>query len=100
PNFRRRFHNANPAILLTMLIALILNVFGHVTRPWCNAVLGLLNLLLETTLGKSTSRVIPSDIRTICKKFDLDPITRTFATCTRCSCTYPPVTTKKKSQYP
>ncbi|KAG1736388.1 uncharacterized protein EDB91DRAFT_1083356 [Suillus paluster] len=42
-----------PAILLTMLIALILNVFGHVTRPWCNAVLGLLNLLLETTLGKT-----------------------------------------------
>ncbi|KAG2336028.1 hypothetical protein BDR05DRAFT_832650, partial [Suillus weaverae] len=91
---------ANPAILLTMLIALILNFFGHVTRPWCNAVLGLLNLLLETTLGKSTGRAIPCDICTIRKKFDLDPITQMFATCTRCLCTHPPVTTRKKSPYP
>lgn len=83
-----------------MLIALVLNVFGHVTRPWCNAVLGLLNLLLETTLGKSIGPTIPCDIRTIHKKFDLDPITQMFATCTRCSCTYPPTTTKKKSSYP
>lgn len=83
-----------------MLIALILNVFGHVTRPWCNAVLGLLNLLLETTLGKSTCPTIPSDIRTVRKKFDLDPVTQTFATCTRCSCTYPPAPTRKKSPYP
>lgn len=83
-----------------MLIALVLNVFGHVTRPWCNAVLGLLNLLLETTLGKSIGPTIPCDIRTIRKKFDLDPITQMFATCTRCSCTYPPTTTKKKSPYP
>ncbi|KAG2054414.1 hypothetical protein BDR06DRAFT_884301, partial [Suillus hirtellus] len=73
--FQQRFHNTNPAILLTMLIALILNVFGHITRPWCNAVLRLLNLLLETMLGKSTSQVIPCDICTVHKKFDLDPIT-------------------------
>ncbi|KAG1764321.1 hypothetical protein EDD22DRAFT_740422, partial [Suillus occidentalis] len=90
PHFRQRLHNANPAILLTMLIALVLNIFGHVTRPWCNAVLGLLNLLLETTLGKSIGPTIPCDIRTIRKKFDLDPITQMFTTCTRCSCTYPP----------
>ncbi|KAG2073510.1 hypothetical protein BDR04DRAFT_1116385 [Suillus decipiens] len=99
PCFKRRFLNANLTILLTMLIALILNVFGHVTRPWCNAVLGLLNLLLETTLGKSTGPAIPSDIRTVRKKFDLEPITQMFATCIRCSSTYPPMATKNKSPY-
>ncbi|KAG1810690.1 uncharacterized protein BJ212DRAFT_1302402 [Suillus subaureus] len=55
----------------------------HVTCPWCNAVLGLLNLLLETTLRKLTCPTIPSNICTICKKFNLDPVTQTFATCTR-----------------
>ena len=96
PNFKQRFRNANPTILLSMLIALILNVFSHVTRPWCNTVLGLLNLLLETTSRESNSPTIPCDIRTVRKKFDLDPVTRIFASCTRCSCTYAPATTKNK----
>ncbi|KAG1780880.1 hypothetical protein EV702DRAFT_1042593 [Suillus placidus] len=65
PWFKQRYHNANPTILLTMLIALILNVFGHITRPWCNAVLGLLNLLLKTTLGNLTCPTIPSNIHTM-----------------------------------
>ncbi|KAG1721815.1 uncharacterized protein EDB91DRAFT_1064233, partial [Suillus paluster] len=73
--FKQKYHNANPAILITMLIVLILNVFRHVTRPWCNAVLDLLNLLLETTLEESTCPTIPSNIHTIHKIFDLDLIT-------------------------
>ncbi|KIJ05552.1 hypothetical protein PAXINDRAFT_21204 [Paxillus involutus ATCC 200175] len=44
--FHLTFHNANPTILSTLLIALILNVFGKLMRPWCNATLGLLNMLL------------------------------------------------------
>ncbi|KIK79934.1 hypothetical protein PAXRUDRAFT_767476 [Paxillus rubicundulus Ve08.2h10] len=39
------FCSANPTILLTLLITLILNVFRKFTRPWCNATLGLLNML-------------------------------------------------------
>ena len=34
-----------------MIIALILNVFSHIIHHWCNALLGLLNLLLTTILG-------------------------------------------------
>ena len=39
---------------------------------------------------------IPHDIRTVCKKFDLEPSTQTLAACVRCSCTYAPVTKGKK----
>ncbi|KAG1853460.1 hypothetical protein DFJ58DRAFT_619526, partial [Suillus subalutaceus] len=86
----------SPALLLAMFIALVLNVLGHVTRPWCNAVLELLNLLLKTTLGNASEGhygskgYIPRDIRSVQKKFDLEAITKMFATCTRCLCTYPP----------
>jgi hypothetical protein len=93
------FHNANPTILLSMVITLILNVFGHITRPWCNALLGLLNLLLTTILGDPTVETgksaqsgggyLSSDIRTVRKKFDLEPSAHTYATCPRC-CMYPP----------
>jgi Transposase family tnp2 len=107
----RRFNNAKPALLLAMFIALVLNILGHVTRPWCNAALGLLNLLLNTMLGNApeghgSEGWIPRDIRSVRKKFDLEAVTKTFATCARCSCTYPPTIGKKspamgkKSCYP
>ncbi|KAG2049758.1 hypothetical protein BDR06DRAFT_974981 [Suillus hirtellus] len=107
----RRFNNAKPALLLAMFIALVLNILGHVTRPWCNAALGLLNLLLNTMLGNApeghgSEGWIPRDICSVRKKFDLEAITKTFATCARCSCTYLPTIGKKspamgkKSCYP
>ncbi|KAG8220753.1 hypothetical protein J3R82DRAFT_2173 [Butyriboletus roseoflavus] len=33
PKFHLNFHYANPLVLLTMLIAVILNIFGHLTHP-------------------------------------------------------------------
>ncbi|KAF9231263.1 hypothetical protein BU15DRAFT_16399, partial [Melanogaster broomeanus] len=99
-HFGHHLHNANPTILLSMLIALILNVFGHVTRPWCNATLALLNILLKTATRNSThlkttptkqlDDAIPCDIRTVRSKFELEPITKVYATCLRCCCTYAP----------
>ncbi|KIJ09730.1 hypothetical protein PAXINDRAFT_27055, partial [Paxillus involutus ATCC 200175] len=93
----------NPTILLTLLIALILNIFGKLTRPWCNATLGLLNMLLRTVLGTPVEshganerqseiehEYIPRDIRAVRKRFDLEPSTRTLAVCVRCSCIYAP----------
>lgn len=86
-----------------MFIALVLNILGHVTRPWCNAVLELLNLLLKTTLGNTSEGhdeskgYIPRDIRSVRKKFNLEAVTKMFATCARCSCTYPPDTEKRSS---
>ncbi|KAG2065536.1 hypothetical protein BDR04DRAFT_1161319 [Suillus decipiens] len=63
----RRFNNAKPALLLAMFIMLVLNILGHVTWPWCNAALGLLNLLLNTMLGNTpeghgSEEWIPHDI--------------------------------------
>ncbi|KIK34538.1 hypothetical protein CY34DRAFT_34085, partial [Suillus luteus UH-Slu-Lm8-n1] len=92
----KRFNNAKPALLLAMFIALVLNILGHITRPWCNAVLELLNLLLETMLGNTSEghdelkRYTPHNIRSVWKKFNLEAITKMFTTCARCSCTYPP----------
>ncbi|KAG1893135.1 uncharacterized protein F5891DRAFT_909989, partial [Suillus fuscotomentosus] len=84
-----------PALLLAMFIALVLNILGHVTRAWCNTALGLLNLLLKTMLGNvpeghGSEGWIPRDIRSVRKKFDLEAVTKTFATCARCLYTYPP----------
>ena len=104
------FHNANLTILLPMVITLVLNIFGHIICPWCNALLDLLNLLLTTILsdltvktGKSAqsrSGYFPSDIRTVWKKFNLDPSTHTYATCPHCYSTYPPNRGRGQSVYP
>ncbi|KAF9230555.1 hypothetical protein BU15DRAFT_69095 [Melanogaster broomeanus] len=58
------FPQCQSGYLLALLITLILNIFGHVTRPWCNATLGLLNLLLGTMLGttpEAPASASPSD---------------------------------------
>ncbi|KAF8834817.1 hypothetical protein BDN67DRAFT_864383, partial [Paxillus ammoniavirescens] len=113
----KKFHlnvcNANPIILLTLLITLILNVFRHVTHPWCNATLGLLNMLLGAILGTTSEasltknppsdtqhEYIPCDIHTIHKRFNLEPSTWTHATCVKCSCTYAPIAKRNKDMYP
>ena len=93
-----------------MVIALVLIVFGHITCPWCNVLLGLLNLLLSTILGdltvetgksaQSGGEYLPSDIRTVRKKFDLDLSTHTYATCPRCCCMYPPDRGRGWTVYP
>ena len=77
---------------------------------WCNALLDLLNLLLTTILGdltvktgksaQSRSGYFPSDIRTVWKKFNLDPSTHTYATCPHCYSTYPPNRGRGQSVYP
>jgi hypothetical protein len=114
--FSLSFRRANPIILLTLLIAIILNIFGHLTRPWSNTTLELLNLMLKTTLGnpagpnpcdrstmqKSKTQLdyVPHDIRSVREKFDLEPSTQTHATCVRCFCTYPPIIRKKATTHP
>ncbi|KAF8835012.1 hypothetical protein BDN67DRAFT_874095, partial [Paxillus ammoniavirescens] len=99
--FHLTFRNANPTILLMLLTALILNVFGKLTRPWCNATLGLLNMLLRTVLSTPIDHeYIPRDIHAVWKKFDLEPSTRTLAVCVRCSCTYAPIAKGKLTTYP
>ena len=99
--------------LLPMIIVLVLNIFGHITHPWCNTLLGLLNLLLTMILRDSTVEIgentqsrggesvhLPSDICTVCKKFNLNPSTHTYAMCPHCCCTYSMIEQGKQSTYP
>ena len=96
-----------------MIIALVLNIFGHITHPWCNMLLGLLNLLLTMILGDLTVEIgentqsrggesvhLPSDIHTVHKKFNLNPSTHTYAMCPLCCCTYSAIEKGKWSTYP
>ena len=96
-----------------MIIVLVLNIFGQITRPWCNMLLGLLNLLLTTILGESTTEIgentqsrggesvhLPSDICMVHKKFDLDPSTHTYAIYPFFCCTYSTIEKGKWSAYP
>ncbi|KAF9224268.1 hypothetical protein BS17DRAFT_680437, partial [Gyrodon lividus] len=46
-HFCHWLHNANLIVLLSMFVLLIINIFGHVTWPWCNTTLALLNILLK-----------------------------------------------------
>ncbi|KAH7904269.1 hypothetical protein BJ138DRAFT_1019358, partial [Hygrophoropsis aurantiaca] len=98
--FGHRLHFVNPLLVVAAFIALVLNVFGHVTRPWCNATLGLLTVLLKAafSVGKDAPSEreqlllngFPRDIRTVRKIFDLEAKTIVYAACPRCSCTYKP----------
>lgn len=106
--FSLSFRRANPIILLTLLTAIVLNIFGHLMRPWSNTTLELLNLMLKTALGnpstmqksKTELDYVPCDIHSVREKFDLEPSTQTHATCVRCSCTYLPIIRKKATTYP
>ncbi|KIK82129.1 hypothetical protein PAXRUDRAFT_116353, partial [Paxillus rubicundulus Ve08.2h10] len=109
-HFHHRLHNANPIILLSMFVALILNVFGHVTHPWCNTTLALLNILLKRAFHNDThsttmptvqpDNVIPQDIHTVHTKFKLESITKIYTTCVRYCSTYMPDGNRKKAVYP
>ncbi|KAH7918138.1 hypothetical protein BV22DRAFT_971213, partial [Leucogyrophana mollusca] len=99
--FNHHLRSTNPLTVVAAFIALVLNVFGHLTRPWCNTTLGLLALLLKAAFsidkdGPSDRDQIllndfPRDIRTVRKIFDLEAKTVVYAACPRCSYTYKPI---------
>ncbi|KAH7890275.1 hypothetical protein F5I97DRAFT_1922592 [Phlebopus sp. FC_14] len=112
-NIQQNFHNAKLTILLSMFITLILNVFTYVIHPWCNTVLGLLNLLLATTLPleeathgpveameDQKSKFISWNIRTIYKNFDLNASTHVYVTCVRYCSTYALIEKDGQKVYP
>jgi len=43
---------------------------------------------------------LPNNICTVCKKFNLEPITHAYATCPKCSCIYPADKKGKLRTYP
>ncbi|KAH7904022.1 hypothetical protein BJ138DRAFT_973152, partial [Hygrophoropsis aurantiaca] len=107
--YDHHLRSTNPLVVLAVFIALVLNVFGHLTRPWCNVTLRLLQMMLKTafTSGKEPSQTeklvltnFPRDIRTVRKIFDLEAKTVVYAACPRCSCTYKPTTQDNILIYP
>ncbi|TDL14212.1 hypothetical protein BD410DRAFT_696524, partial [Rickenella mellea] len=99
----------SPLYLIAVFIALVLNVFGHVTRPWCNVVLRLLKKLLEYALPTGENdlpyrnaflKAFPLDVRAVRKTFDLEAETTIYASCPKCCCTYKPTWDGKVFVYP
>jgi hypothetical protein len=63
-------HRVHPLTLVSVFMVLLLNVFGRVTRPWCNAVLSLLKIILshvfsETEREKKILDHFPTDVRSV-----------------------------------
>ena len=102
---------SHPLVGIAIFLVIVLNLFGHLTRPGCNFALRVLQVLVRCALednGNLSRRhklVIdhfPTDIRTVRKVFDLDPELIIYATCPRCCYTHPPTFTKdsKVANYP
>ncbi|KZT01427.1 uncharacterized protein LAESUDRAFT_622408, partial [Laetiporus sulphureus 93-53] len=100
-HFNQPFDHVNPLLLLSAFTALVLSLFRHVTHRSCNFALRMLKLIVGTALQQSDKRTMqeegllknknfPTDIRTIRKLFDLDPVVTVLATCPSCSSTYEP----------
>ncbi|KIK00170.1 hypothetical protein K443DRAFT_100884, partial [Laccaria amethystina LaAM-08-1] len=98
-HFDHPLQHLKPITLVVMFTAVVLNVVANVTRLPCNFVLRMMKQLLRLTLDDSSWNDIPQDIRTAREKFDLDPVTTTFATCPACSSLYAPTEVNGKQTY-
>ncbi|TDL17603.1 hypothetical protein BD410DRAFT_688256, partial [Rickenella mellea] len=107
--FSHPLDSAHPICTVSMLIAVVLNIFGHVAYRMCNMTLQMLQVLIEVALttGRQPTPFeeelihgFPKDFRTVRKRFDLDPETTTYATCPKCCSTYEPVQEGKIQVYP
>ena len=97
------------ASLVASLSVLVLNLFGHVTRPWCNITLRLLSVALKESYADHRSITpreqmilnnFPTDIRTLRQAFALEAKTTVYVACPKCSCTYKPTLQGKVLVYP
>ena len=98
--FNHPLRKANPALIITMFIAVALSVIANVSRSPCNLVLRLIKHTLQLVAPSATWDNIPEDIRTARQKFDLDPVTTTYATCPTCSFLYAPIEKDGHQIYP
>ncbi|KAH9842036.1 uncharacterized protein C8Q71DRAFT_694164, partial [Rhodofomes roseus] len=71
-------------------MVLTLMLLCGVSRRHCNWVLDIIRFafdLLQAKLGLVTQ--IPNDIRTLLRRFDLDPEVKAYICCPECFCLYP-----------
>ncbi|KAH9910945.1 uncharacterized protein B0H18DRAFT_860190, partial [Fomitopsis serialis] len=90
---------SNPLVVVAIFLALVLQLLGGVTRQMCNFTLHVLKTFSEMAIGLNgppspmDQKVLiefPTDIRTVRRLFDLDPIVTDWAACPVCSMTYEP----------
>lgn len=98
--FDHPLRKAHPVIVVTMFVAVVLNVIANVSRMPCNFILRLIKHVLHLAAPSTTWNNIPDDIRTARQKFDLDPVTATYATCPVCSFLYSPTEKDGHQVYP
>ena len=77
-----------------------MNLFGRLSRPLCNILLHLLQMLLiatytasgrtQTTVERRMMNDFPTDLRSVRRIFDMEAQTIVYATCPTCFATYPP----------
>ena len=98
-------------VVVFLYLTIVLSVLGRVTNRWCNYMLRVLHLLVETihigtspTCDSTDSRriieTLPRDIRGVRNVFNLEAKTITYAACPKCSCTYEPEIQDGISVYP
>ncbi|EIW74262.1 hypothetical protein CONPUDRAFT_17671, partial [Coniophora puteana RWD-64-598 SS2] len=103
--YAEKLPGINPLVLISMFLVLVLNLFGHATRSWCNVTLALQRFLLRTAftnpfagqapreLSYRESQILqtlPADLRTVHSLFELKPRIRQYASCPSCSFLHPP----------
>lgn len=93
------FHDDSIIVVGFLLVVLVLNLFGNVTRRTCNGALKALEALmkLSVSINHPMTQFInkdldkfPRDIRQLFRKFELRPTLTIYATCPKCSSTYKP----------
>ncbi|KZT05323.1 uncharacterized protein LAESUDRAFT_619922, partial [Laetiporus sulphureus 93-53] len=98
-HFDHPLDRINPLLLLSIFMALILNLLRGSTRRACNFALRMLKLIIECAIQQKGAvssddqeilKRFPTDIRSVRKLFDLDPVTIVWAVCPTCSSTYEP----------
>ncbi|KAH7908184.1 hypothetical protein BJ138DRAFT_1013317, partial [Hygrophoropsis aurantiaca] len=78
------------------VLVLVLSLMCGVSRARCGFVLAALKNIVDCTLRdgmsshgeQSLAKEIPHDLRTVLKRFDLDPRLRTYISCPSCFCLY------------
>lgn len=91
--FRKPFLNVDPSLAAACHLALTLSLLCKVSRKKCNYVLACLRFIIRRLLDKVKDPFIrldsiPRDIRTLLRRFDLDPVVTSYVCCPTCYCLY------------
>ncbi|KLO03871.1 hypothetical protein SCHPADRAFT_948229 [Schizopora paradoxa] len=100
----------NPILLIPLIVVVALAAFYHVSHAGCNATLQSFkdNMKLSFELGgaeldvykEGLLKALPTDLRTVKKRFGVEAETVTYAVCPGCEKIFPPEMKKGVAHYP